>query len=128
MVGGLACRAGGGVFDVTLQTVIADVAQRDRAAFHREILLAVDSVTNGRKHIDGGVLDRNILAGFDAVFDVSIHVERTFLLELGVSFDIECAFLLTGSSVFERVRSAGNDLYVNAFAVLHMQRCSRIDR
>ena len=110
-----------------MQTVIGYVIDGYRAALHEEELLAVDTVTHCREDVNGGVLDGEILAGFDAVLHVTGDVERTFLRELRMTLDIETSFLLAACCIHKRVGRAVQWFHFDTFAVLDMYSCTRIN-
>ena len=116
MVSSLARR--GVAVDVTLDAVVLRAADVYRAALHQEVLGTADAVTCSRSHVDGGVLDGEVLARLDAVLHVANDVQRTLLRKLGMALDVEAALLRTGRSVAERVGRSCNNLYLDALAVL----------
>ena len=125
MVGSLAGREG--VLQVALYAVVARAADVDGAALHQEVLVARDAVAHGRGDVEGGVLQGDVLAGLDTVLHVARDVEGALLLELGVPFDVEAAFLRAAGGIDEGVGGAGNDLDVDALAVLYVHGGAAID-
>ena len=125
MIRRLSGGTGGGVLNIALQAVVANAAQRNGAALHEEELLAVNTVADRRKHIYRGILDGDILAGLDAVLGVAGDVQCTALRELGMSFDIQTAFLATVSRIDERIGRTVQRFDLDTFAVLDMYRRPR---
>ena len=114
--------------EVALDAIVARAADVDGAALHQEILVAGDAVTHGGGDVESGVLDGDVLASLDGVLHVAHHVERALLLELGVALHVEAALLRAGGGIDECVGGAGDDLHVDAFAVLDMHRSAAVDR
>ena len=71
----------------------AGAAAVNRTALHEKVLGTVDAVAHSRSHVDGGVLDGEVLAGLDAMLHVANDVQRTLLRKLGMPLDIETALL-----------------------------------
>ena len=92
MVSRFSCSIGIFIY-VTLNAVITHTTHTDAAAFHEEILIAVDSIRHSTRHIEGAVLHSDVFASLDGVLVLSFYVERTFALELCMPFYIERRFL-----------------------------------
>ena len=95
MVGGLAC--GRRTAQVALDAVVANATDGHRTAFHLQVLLAVDTVTNCRRHVQRQVLNLDIRCRLDAVFQVACHVERAVALQLQLSFRVYASLLRTAA-------------------------------
>ena len=125
MVGGLAGR--GVAVEVALDAVIACAADSDGAAFHEEILVARDAVAHGGGDVEGGIFKADVFACLDAVLHVAHDVERALLGEFGVPLDVETALLRAAGGVNEAVGGAGDDLHLDALAVLDVHGSTAID-
>ena len=86
MIGSLTSRAI--AIDFTLDAVILNTADVDGATFHEEVFVARDTVAYWRCHVDGGILDGEVLTGLDGMFYIALHIQRTFLGKLGMSLNI----------------------------------------
>ena len=124
VVGGLS--GAGCAVKVALHTVVGSVLYVHRSALHEEVLVARDAVAHSREHVYLGIFHRDILASLYGVLGVSGDVERTFLLELGVSLHVEAALLASSADVGEGVGGAFGELYVDALAVLYVDGRSAI--
>ena len=122
MVGGDAgsCGVCVGVLDVTLYAVVAGAADGYRSALHEEVLAAADAVACSCGHVNGGILDAEVLTRFDAVLHVSYNIERPLLGKLSVSLDVEAALLCTRGGINQCVGRACDGLYLDALTVLYV--------
>ena len=62
------------------------------------------------------------------MFYIAYYVECTLLLKLGVPLHVEAALLRASGGIGEGVGGAGDDLYVDALAVLDMDSSAAINR
>ena len=62
------------------------------------------------------------------MFHVSHDVERAFLLELGMSFHIEAAFLRAADSINQCIGGACDYLNIDALTVLDMDGGTAVNR
>ena len=127
MVSRLTGRTSLRIFDVALDAVVRDATDVNRAALHEEELLAVDTVANSSKHIDGGVLDLEILTGFDTVLHITGDVKRTFLRELDMSLHVQTTLLLAVRGIHEGVGGAVERFDLDTLVILHMDRRTGIN-
>ena len=117
----------GVALEVALDAVVTRTADIKGATLHQEILVARDAVALGRGDVDCGVLDGDILAGLDGVLEVARHVEGALLRKLGVALHIETALLRAAGGVGQGIGGAGDDLHLDALAVLYMHRGAAVD-
>ncbi len=121
---------GGGsvALKVALNAVVACAADVNGTALHEEILVARNAVAHCRSDVERGVLQADVLACLDGVLHVAHHVEGALLLELGVPLYIQAALLRACGGIGQGVGGAGDDLHVDALAVLDVQGCAAIHR
>ena len=71
-----------------MYSVVARAADVNGTALHEEELVARDAVAHGSEHVEGGILQADVLARLDGVLHVARDVECAFLSELGVALDV----------------------------------------
>ena len=101
-----------------LYTVVARPGDIHRTALHKEVLVAVDTVLQSALHVDGAVLDLNILLAPDAMGGLAVDGECALALELGVALADEASLPVATSAVGEAVGRLVLDAEVDALAVL----------
>ena len=118
VVGGLARRSG--AVELSLDAVVGHATHVDCAAFHEEILGAVDAVALGFQHVHRAVLDAKVLSRLDSMLLKRVDVECSLAFQLGVSFHYEAGFLSTSGTVAQCVLGVFLDADGHSLAVLNV--------
>ena len=125
MVSRLACSRC--AVNLSLDAVVAHPADGKGAALHEEVFVGVDAVAYSLQHVEGAVLHRHVFARLDAMLHISIDVQRTLALELGMAFHHEAGLLVAAGAVGQRVLRVLLCADVYALAVLDVDGSTTVN-
>ena len=130
MVGSLACR--GVAVDIALNAVVAYALNGERAALHKEILVARDAILDCCCDVDACVPHLHIFSALDGVGILTIDGEHSPTLQFEMAFAIERRLLCQGTgrvgAVGEGVGGFCLDTEIDTLAIHNANGCSGIDR